>query len=361
MRLQINVSSESNDLKWNQFIACAPSGHHVQTSLWGQVKAVLNWKAERIMITEPGGCIVAGAQILIRSFTPLFHVAYLTKGPVLLNNDLALAQEMIRHVIEISREHHAQILAIQPSNNGAGILPILSAYGFCPSSLELAPVASIVVDLGPDEHELLSRMKRQTRQNIQRSEREGITVREGNISDLDIFYTLHIASSKRQNFVVYPLKYFQKLWDVFEPHDSIKIFIAEYNHVPVTTLLIIPFGNTVIAKFLGWSGKYAQFRPNDAIFWHAIRWSKLHGYKYFDFDGINVEGAQAILAGQSLPETLKHSPDFLKLGFGGQVILYPPAYETVYNPVFNWLYKKASPQVGGRSIPSQVMDRLRKL
>jgi peptidoglycan pentaglycine glycine transferase (the first glycine) len=204
-------------------------------------------------------------------------------------------------------------------------------------------------------------MKRQTRQNIQRSEREGITIQEGNESDLNTFYELHIASSQRQKFSVYPLKYFQKIWDTFQPYGFVKIFLAEYHQAPVSTLLIIPFGNTVIAKFLGWSGEYAQFRPNDALFWHAIRWSKVHGYKRFDFDGINVSGAKAILAGNSLPEDLKHSPDFLKLGFGGQVVLYPPAYDMVYNPVLQWMYKKASPQVGGSSIPSRVMDRLRKI
>jgi lipid II:glycine glycyltransferase (peptidoglycan interpeptide bridge formation enzyme) len=312
-------------------------------------------------MTESDGCIVAGAQLLIRSFTPLFQVAYLTKGPVLSNDDPALAEEIIRYAIQVNRENHAQILVIQPPNTDTITSSVLSKYGFCSSSLELAPVASIVIDLAPNESELLGKMRRQTRQNIQRSEREGITVRDGSVDDLNTFYRLHIASSRRQKFPVYPLKYFQKLWDVFQPHGFLRIFIAEYNHVPVSTLLTIPFGNTVIAKFLGWSGEYPQFRPNDAVFWHAICWSKRNGYRYFDFDGINVEGAKAILADESLPESLKHSPDFLKLGFGGRVVLYPPAYDTVYNPILHWIYKKASPEVGGRSIPSQVMDRLRKL
>lgn len=361
MRFQIDVSSKSNDLKWNEFVASVPSGHHVQTSLWGQVKATLHWKAKRILITEPNGSIVAGAQLLIRSFTPLFNVAYLTKGPILSRDNLSLAKEIIKCAIQISRENHAQILAVQPPNNGTAIISVLSEYGFCPSSLELAPFASIVIDLAPNGSELLSRMKRQTRQNIQRSEREGIKVRDGNVSDLNIFYRLHVATSQRQKFAPYPVKYFQKFWNVFEPHGFIGIFIAEYDRVPVSALLVVPFGNTVIAKFLGWSGEYSQFRPNDAIFWHAIRWSKHHGYRYFDFEGINVEGAKAILAGGPLPEALKHSPDFIKLGFGGQVVLYPSAYDTVYNPIFHWIYKKISPKVGGQSIPSRMMDRLRKL
>ncbi|MBE0681813.1 MAG: peptidoglycan bridge formation glycyltransferase FemA/FemB family protein [Anaerolineales bacterium] len=361
MGFQIQVSNEINDLKWNEFVASVPSGHHVQTSLWGQVKAILDWRAERILITEQDGRIVAGAQILMRPFAHLFTVAYITKGPVLAREDSACAEIIIQTAIQIGRENHAQMLAIQPPNNGTAMISLLSECGFESSSLELAPVASIVIDLAPNENQLLSQMKRQTRQNIHRSEREGIAVREGNASDLNIFYSLHIATSQRQKFVPYSLKYFRHLWDVFEPHGYISLFIAEYNHVPISALLTIPFGNTVIAKILGWSGEFSQLRPNDAIFWHAIKWSKLHGYRYFDFEGIDVDGAKAILAGNSLPESIQHSPDFLKLGFGGQVVLYPPAYDMVYNPVFQWIYKKTSPKVGGQSLPSQVLERLRKL
>lgn len=361
MGFQTLASNKIDDLKWNEFIASVPFGHHVQTSLWGQVKATLNWKTERILVTDQNGHITAGAQILIRSMTPLFTVAYLTKGPVLSSEDPSMAKTIIQYAIQISRKNHAQILAIQPPNNGTSIMLPLSECGFQPSSLELAPVASLIVDLTPGENQLLDQMKRQTRQNIHRSEREGIVVRVGGVDDLAAFYRLHTATSLRQKFAPYPFKYFQKLWDIFEPHGHIKLFIAEYNHVPVSVLLTIPFGNTVIAKIFGWSGDYAQLRPNDAIFWNAIKWSKIHGYNYFDFEGIDVNGAKAILAGNSLPETLRHSPDFLKLGFGGQVVLYPPAYDMVYNPIFQWVYKMASPKIGGQSIPSQVIDRLRKL
>jgi len=323
------------------------------------VKAINNWKAIRILITKEEQ-IIAGAQLLIRSITPLFAVAYLTKGPVLIEEDPSIAKTIIRDVIHISQENHIQLLAIQPANNGAAISSLLLECGFQPSSLELAPAASLVLDLTPTEDEILSQMKRQTRQNIRRSEREGITVRDGNATDMDTFYRLHVATARRQRFPPYSLQYFQRLWDVFEPYDHIGLFLAEYNGVPISALLIIPFGNTVIAKILGWSGEYSQLRPNDAIFWHVIRWSKLHDYRYFDFEGIDPQGAKAILAGNSLPESLQHSPDFLKLGFGGQVVLYPPAYDMVYNSMFRWIYKKASPRVGGRSATSQLMDRLRK-
>ncbi len=67
-----------------------------------------------------------------------------------------------------------------------------------------------------------------------------------------------------------------------------------------------------------------------------------------------------VLKGGTLPESLQHSPDFFKIGYGGQVVLYPKAYDRVYNPILGWAYRKASPRIGGQSMASKLMDRMRK-
>jgi lipid II:glycine glycyltransferase (peptidoglycan interpeptide bridge formation enzyme) len=356
---QIQVSEDIHDSNWDDFLAKTPSGHHLQTSMWGQVKAVLKWKTIRIIVTDQDH-IVAGVQLLIRSIMPFITVAYLTKGPVLSDENTSVAEAIIQYAIQISRENHVQLLAIQPPNKGDEISSLLPAWGFQPSSLELAPTASIIIDLAPTQEQILMQMKRQTRQNIRRSEREGITVREGSEVDLSTFYQLHLATSKRQGFPAYPLDYFIQMWHIFELHSSIKLFIAEYRGEGVSALLVVPFGDSVLPKILGWSGLYPDRRPNDAVFWAAIQWAKTQGYRYFDFEGIDRSGALAMLSGYPLPESLQHSPDFFKLGFGGQVVLYSEAYDQLFNPLLNWAYHKAAPRIGGQDIPSRLVDHLRK-
>lgn len=357
--MDIQVSEKLDDLEWDAFVENHPCGHHVQTSLWAQVKTVLDWKPVRIIVTDRER-IVAGAQLLLRSITPFFNVAYLTKGPVIDAAYTSVTDAIIQCAIQISQKNHVQLLAIQPPNNGKDITALLPAWGFQPSSLELAPTASIVIDLTQTQEQIQIQMKRQTRQNIRRSEREGITVREGSEIDIKTFYRLHLVTSQRQKFPPYPLGYFIQMWRFFEPHGYIKLFLAEYKGESVSALLVVPFGETVIPKILGWSGLYPDRRPNDAVFWAAIQWAKTHGYKTFDFEGINRDGALAMLSGHPLLESLQHSPDFFKLGFGGQVVLYQEAYDKLFNPLLSWAYHKMSPKIGGKDIPSQIMDRLRK-
>ncbi len=356
---EIKISDEIQAPDWDAFVASVPGGHHVQTSLWGQVKALLGWRVARVVVTDRKR-IVAGAQLLIRAMPFVGAVAYLTKGPLCASEDVGLAERVIDEVCQVSRASRVWLLAIQPPNNGQAVVSLLHSRGFRPSSLELAPTATILLDLAPDLDDILARMKRQTRQNIRRSEKQGIVVHEGTERDLGTFYDLYVATSRRQGFPVYPEQYYAWMWQVLKPHGYIKLLLAKYEAQVVSALLLVPFGDTVIAKILGWSGLHADRRPNEALFWASIQWAKSHGYRCFDFEGIDPTGARAILRSESLPGSWQHSPDFFKHGFGGQVVLYPEAYDRVSSPVLGWVYRKASPRIGGQSLSSRLMDRLRK-
>lgn len=357
---QVRLNESNQDTDWDQFVAMTAGGHHTQTCRWGQIKTVLGWRAIRV-VARSHDLIVAGAQLLIRPFPVLGAVGYVTKGPLSSVEDHQLTEWIICKIQQIAKKYHAQFLAIQPPSSGQAIAEQLSRLGYQHSSLEVAPTASLILDLRPDFDQMLCRMKRHTRQNIRRSQREGISTRLGTAQDLDRFYQLHLATSRRQGFVPYSKKYFQRMWEVFAPNGNIQLILAERDGSPISALLIIAFGDTVTAKALGWSGCHPELRPNEAIFWASIQWAKTHGYKKFDFEGIDASGARALLRGEPLPESLRCKPDFFKLGFGGQVILYPEAYELVFNPVFRWAYRKASPEVGGRSFPSRIFDYLRKI
>jgi lipid II:glycine glycyltransferase (peptidoglycan interpeptide bridge formation enzyme) len=186
-------------------------------------------------------------------------------------------------------------------------------------------------------------MKRQNRQNIRHAERDGITIREGRRDDLETFYRHYLATSLRQKFAPYPIEYFYRMWDIFYKKGNIGLILSEYENQPISGLLIVPFNDKVIAKLFGWSGQYAGSRPNEAVFWGAIQWAKTHGYHFFDLQGIDPVGAKALLSGQPLPESLLHTPTFMKLQFGGQVCLFPAAFEYVPASLVRWSYYKVLP------------------
>jgi peptidoglycan pentaglycine glycine transferase (the first glycine) len=356
---QVRLSDEPIDPEWDAFVSSLPHGHHVQTSLWGQVKNALGYRTMRLIASEDGR-IAAGGQMLIRRLMPFVSIAYMPKGPILPKWDPSLARTIVDALKRVAQTHHFLVIALQPPNNDLEFNAFLANYGFRPSWLELVPTATILIDLTQDTEKILGQMKRQTRQNIRRSDREGITTREGTEADLPAFYQLHVTTSQRQGFTPYPEEYFARMWQVFSKQGLISLIMAEYQNAPVSALLLVSFGNMVIPKILGWSGEHGKRRPNDAVFWASIQWAQAHGYHCFDMEGINREGAELTLSGQSLPEALRHTPDFFKLGYGGSVTLLPRSYYFVPGLLWRWPYSKIFGLKGHGPAIQETFERYRR-
>ncbi len=354
---QLRISHEIEDPAWDTFLAATPGGHHVQTSLWGQVKAVLGWRTVRVAVTR-GEHIVAGAQVLLRSLPLVGAIGYVHKGPLVAVDDPLLVQLVIDAMHRVARAQRVQYLVVQPPDSGAAVADHLPSGGFRPSSIAKVQTATILLDLTQDLDEILAQMKKKTRQNIRRGQRQGITVHEGGEQDLPTFYRLLVAASRRQKFPIYPEEYFSRLWRIFRPHKYIRLFLAEYAGEAVSAQLAIGFRDTLFYYRLGWSGHHGSHNPNEALEWAVIQWAKTQGYRSCDFGGINPKAARAIIQGEPLPDAMKQTFTFFKLGFGGQVTLAPNAYDYVHNPVLRWGSRTVFPKVANLSAVKKVHKRL---
>ena len=335
---QVQISTAFEDNAWDDFVESVPGGHFSQTSLWAQVKASLGWKVVRIIISN-GDNIVAGAQILLRAISPFGALAYVSKGPVYISDDFTLADLLIEELHRTCKKYHIQYLAIQPPNNGEAFVKHLLRRDFKKTKEEnINPPGTISINLTWDNDEILAQMRTEVRKTIGRSQRKGVTTREGSERDLNIFYQFLVATSKRKRFIVSTEAYFFKIWEVFNPCGYIKLFCAEYANEPISALLAITYKDTVTIWRHGWSGEHGNLHPNVALYWEVIQWAKSHNYHYIDLGGIHKTSAKKILQGEKLTNEAFNTNTFFKLGFGGQVNLYPETYDFVYSPLIRWAY-----------------------
>lgn len=354
----VRISEAQEESQWEQFLLQVPGGLHTQSSLWGQVKASLGYKTVRVLVYQNDE-LVGGAQIVMRSI-PLFGaIGYISKGPILRPYSPELADRIVQALKQIAREYNIQLLIAQPPNISEDIVDILQSHGFQPSSNAVSTRATLLLDLQKDLDTILQEMQRKTRYNIRLSGRKGITVREGNEADVNIYYSMLENTSQRQGFAVFPLDYYQNMWRILAPTNNIKLFIAEVDGEPIAAQLSIGFGDTLTNKFSVWSGKHGDKRPNEAIQWAAISWAKEHGYRYYDFEGIDPEAAQLLLQGESIPDDMKQTVTSFKLGFGGDVVDFPEPYDYVYNPVLRKLYENIYPFVQGSKFLRNLLQYVR--
>ena len=357
---KIKLSYKAEEPEWDAFLADAIGGHHLQTGLWGQLKAFSGWRAARIIVTKREQ-IVAGAQLLMRPLPLIGNVCYVPKGPLFTSNDPELRNLFIDKLQQVVKTHRIVYLIVQPPCNYEAFAHQLPHLGFRPSRNSIAPTATVLVDLAMDLDKILAQMRSKTRYNIRVGERKGISVREGTESDLHAFHHLMVTTGQKNKFSPEPEEYFRTLWRLFHPHGYVKLFLAEYKGEAVSALLAIPFGNTVIYKRGAWAGHHGNLHPNEVMQWTAIKWAKSKGYRYYDLVGIDPEVARALVCGKSFTDGSRQGLTSFKLGFGGQITLFPEAYEYIPNPILRLAYTRVFPKIVNSSVGTKAYRYIRHL
>jgi len=343
-RYKFHISDAVEDQEWDSFLAETPGGHHVQTSLWAQVKATVDMRAVRVLATVDGE-LVGGGQILINDLPIVGTLGYVPRGPLVATDDPQLRTMLLDRLRGAAKERKVRHLTIQPPTNGFGMAATLVDEGFRPTPQWVVPPASVVVDLTLPLDEIMSKMRRSTRYNIRLAERRGIRVRRGTEADLDAYCRMVEETAQRQGFRPFPPEYYVAMWRVLEPHGYLRLTVVEYDDEAIAAQFSIPFGDTTINKLSVWSGRYGKYRPNEMLHWEVMKWSKDLGYDFYDFEGINLQAAEALSSGNPLPPNHEQSLTSFKLGFGGDIRLFPGAYFDASSSVVRWLYDSAFPRV----------------
>jgi peptidoglycan pentaglycine glycine transferase (the first glycine) len=337
-----HVSFEPHDPAWGRFLEVAPGGHYMQSGEWAQFKLAFDWRVARLTL-QRGQDVVAGAQVLLRRLPGLGAVGWAPKAPVLAEPDPELLERLLADLRRVVKRERIRVLMMQPPPEPAALLETLGPWGYAPTPVTMGPEATILLRLDADLDALQAAARPHTRRNIRLAFRKGVTVREGDEADLKTFYQLHVATGDRQDFSPYPEHHFDELWRAFRPAGGARLFLAEYEGEPVSGLFALAHGKTVSQHAMGWSGRHAKVKPNEAAVWGAIAWSKTSGYRSFDFTWIDNRAARAVASGQPLPADLERSVASFKLGFGGTVALLPGAHAYVADPALRAAFRSLAP------------------
>lgn len=332
--LTTRIDRELQNARWDAFLLTTAGGHHAQSSAWAALKRSVHYRSVRILI-EDRGQLLGGGQILITTLPLLGAVAYVPKGPVLAEPDHELLRYFMDRLDALLRELRVRCCIIQPAEDSLTADFPAADFGYSKSSITVGPTASVRVALDRGEAELLAAMKSQTRSGIRSGLRQGVIVRPGDRRDLDQFHELLKSTGARQQFAPEPRAYFDDWWDCFRP--NVQLFFAEHHDRVLSAAFIIAFGRTIYYKRAAWSGNASRLHPNEVLHWEIIRWAKATGFLCYDLEGIDRRYAEQRLAGERGPTVPAHSVSRFKVGFGGRICLYPPAYERFYWRPMQWL------------------------
>lgn len=342
--MSFHLSTDPHDPRWDAFVAGSPWGHLLQSSPWGRFKSGFGWQALRIT-GESGGQIICGAQVLFRP-TAGGPVAYVPRGPVIAPDDEALSATL-EEISAAAREQGAIFLKIEPGwPDDTSIARSLVSMGFRPSMQIIQPRSTIILDLRPEEDEILQRMKAKWRYNIRLAGRKGVQVRCAAEEDLPAFYALMEITSRRDGFDIHPRDYYAAAWHHFHSLGLAELFLAYYQEELLAGLMAFRFGDTAYYLYGASSNRHRNRMPNHLLQWRAIQWARQHGCTWYDFWGIPDEVGESIMqhgAVRELGEDGMWGVYRFKQGFGGQVVRTIGTFDRVFKPARYWLGTRVWP------------------
>jgi lipid II:glycine glycyltransferase (peptidoglycan interpeptide bridge formation enzyme) len=336
MTIQTNDMDREN---WNTFVERQGHFSLLQSWDWGEFKKRSGWRVRRIGL-EKQGKLIAGAQMLIKSFVPgLVSFAYIPRGPLVDWKDKETTAALLDAIHAEARKHKAICLRIEPPLlHTAENHQLMQSYGFQASAHTIQPRCTMIIQLSRDTEELLRSFQKYLRKNIQRSQIKGVKVDTGTAEDLKAFFHLMKVTSQRANFLIRSYEYYEQEWKTFHPPGQAQLFIASYEDIPVAAMLSVRFGKHAAAFHAGSLQEYHGLRANDLVWWTAIKWAKDQGCHTYDLWGIPDEVGEMTIRNEPIPGGMRGGlwgVYYYKRHYRGDVVYYVGAYDYVYSPILH--------------------------
>jgi lipid II:glycine glycyltransferase (peptidoglycan interpeptide bridge formation enzyme) len=271
---------------------------------------------------------------LWRALPAGLSLAYVPRGPIVGGQsqlDAALAK-----LASLARERRAIFLKVDPEIDAdAGIGPLRSA-GFRRAPDIQPVVATLELDLGPDEDALFAGLDKDTRWSVRQGEKRGVSLREASgDDDLRALYDLYAETGQRAGFITRTWDYYRRMWGTLVTQGHAKVRLAEKDGRPVAGALTWRCGERDVYQSAATNDTGRSAFAAYALLWRCIIEARKGGARRFDFGGIPVDVTRK--------DDPMYGPYLFKKGFGGTPRRFVGAHDAVPNELAYRAYAIAEP------------------
>lgn len=145
---------------------------------------------------------------------------------------------------------------------------------------------NILIDLNKSEDILWSEIYSRRRSQINKSERQGVTIKIFNESNLiEESYKILLDVYKRAKLPFPSLEYFQAAEKYLGKKGYLKFFGAFFEEKLIGVMYLLCYNLRTYEWYIGSYSDFMKKHPNDLIIWEIFKWGQKNNYKIFDFGG----------------------------------------------------------------------------
>lgn len=311
-RLQ-NLSSNLAEL-WPKIQQLYPEANFLQSPEWGRMNELI---AHKVIIeaTDKAWCL------MIVKNAKRGRYLEVPGGPLLDWQDETAVQEIFAKIRAIAKREKCVFVRLRPQlRNTPENLQLLSNLGLKKAPMHLHAEHTVILDLEKSEDELLKEMRRQTRYEVRRAGKLGITVDWSSSEEIfREFHQVQAETALRQHFVPPDLKTLLAERAAFDDHA--RIYVAKTAEGEPIAYGLILISGVEAEYFEAASTELNHKLPGAyALEWQVIKDLKKLGIKRYNLWGIAPHGQKNHrYAGVTT----------FKTGFGGEIVEFVPASDLV--------------------------------
>lgn len=304
-------------MNWQDIVEKFPEANFLQSPKYGEMNRLLGAK---VIMEDFGG---KGCALMMVRDAKRGRYLEIPCGPLLDYKNEQLVRIAFEKIAKIAKEEKCVFVRIRPQlTNNHKNLQILADLGLKKSPMHLAAEHTVIINLTKSEDVLLADMRRQTRYEVRRANKQGIIVEKSRSKEIfEEFHQVQAATAKRQGFVPPSLKTLLAEREAFG--EDIAIYTAKTNDgKPIAYGMIIKGGLEGDYYEAASTDLNRKMPGADALLWQVMRDLKAEGYKRFNLWGIAPAGQ---------PNHRYAGVTTFKTGFGGEIVEYVPAHDLVIN------------------------------
>ena len=296
---EVQVDGQTPE-SWRDILAQFKDANVYQTWAYGAV----HWGAHNLshLVVRKEGQLVAAAQLrMVRLPFLRSGLAYLRWGPLVSTNEREAESSsvILAHKMQALKHEYVQrrglALRVLPNAFSGTARARLFEAAFNQESFRAKPQTiaayrTVLLDLTPDITILRSQLDQKWRNQLNRAEKNGLSVRCGaGVSEFNIFLKLYHSMWDRKRFetTVDPAE-FARMQELLPPEQRLEVLLAERDGVPAAGLVCSCLGSTAIYLLGASNDTGRQLKAAYLLQWHAIGRLKQKGAIRYDLGGIDA-------------------------------------------------------------------------
>ncbi len=290
MEIESRIADDSDAELWDRIVESSPHGTVFHT--WKCLKILEKYSKTKLYPVivqrgiEPVGCIPLFYQKKLWMkllFSPPPHVAIPRLGPVLAGYDGLKQHKRESITIEFQKSVDEFIFSsINPDYLVLSSASLQDSRCYKWGGYDVEPTYNYIFCLNDELDKIWSNIRKNTKQDIKRAQRRGISVREGSREDMLHIYELLVERYAEQGRKVHVSKdYLLEMYDTLYP-SNLRVFVAEHEGNVISGSIDVYFKHAAAA----WIGNVkAVEHANDLLDWECIKWAYDNGFKHYRITG----------------------------------------------------------------------------